>query len=102
MKYLSKKKNSKIKKDKLYRAVLGVLDGVNKKENFGRLAIFTDSYCLDDYQYKKNYLSKNCFWLIQDLVQFLIHGMYIINDLNLSGKNKLKKNYYNFFFNFKF
>jgi membrane-bound transcription factor site-1 protease len=89
------KKNSKIKKDKLYRAVLGVLDGVNKKENFGRLAIFTDSYCLDDYQYKKNYLSKNCFWLIQDLVQFLIHGMYIINDLNLSGKNKLKKNYYN-------
>lgn len=67
----------------------------NNNDNFGRLAIFTDSYCIDDYQYSKNHKSKNCFWLIQDLVQFLIHGMYILNDLNLSGKNRLVKNYYN-------
>ena len=90
-------KISRIKKDKLYRAVLGVIDGGQKKnENyFGRLAIFTDSYCIDDYQYSKNNKSKNCFWLIQDLIQFLIHGMYILNDLNLSNKNRLLKNYYN-------
>ena len=70
---------------------------VKKKNenNFGRLAIFTDSYCIDDYQYSKNNKSKNCFWLIQDLIQFLIHGMYILNDLNLSNKNRLLKNYYN-------
>jgi hypothetical protein len=86
-----------IKKDKLYRAVLGVIDSdeLNKNDNFGRLAIFTDSYCVDDYQYTKNNKSKNCFWLIQDLIQFLIHGMHILNDLNLSGKNRLRKNYYN-------
>ena len=90
-------KISRIKKDKLYRAVLGVIDGGQKKNenNFGRLAIFTDSYCIDDYQYSKNNKSKNCFWLIQDLIQFLIHGMYILNDLNLSNKNRLLKNYYN-------
>ena len=90
-------KISRIKKDKLYRAVLGVIDGGQKKNdnNFGRLAIFTDSYCIDDYQYGKNNKSKNCFWLIQDLIQFLIHGMYILNDLNLSNKNRLLKNYYN-------
>ena len=90
-------KISRIKKDKLYRAVLGVIDGGKKKNenNFGRLAIFTDSYCIDDYQYSKNNKSKNCFWLIQDLIQFLIHGMYILNDLNLSNKNRLLKNYYN-------
>ena len=90
-------KISRIKKDKLYRAVLGVIDGEQKKNdnNFGRLAIFTDSYCIDDYQYSKNNKSKNCFWLIQDLIQFLIHGMYILNDLNLSNKNRLLKNYYN-------
>ena len=90
-------KISRIKKDKLYRAVLGVIDGDQKKNDnsFGRLAIFTDSYCIDDYQYSKNNKSKNCFWLIQDLIQFLIHGMYILNDLNLSGKNRLLKNYYN-------
>ena len=88
---------SNIRKDKLYRAILGVIDndGKNNNDNFGRLAIFTDSYCIDDYQYSKNHKSKNCFWLIQDLVQFLIHGMYILNDLNLSGKNRLVKNYYN-------
>ena len=86
-----------IRKDKLYRAILGVIDGdgINNNDNFGRLAIFTDSYCIDDYQYSKNNKSKNCFWLIQDLIQFLIHGMYILNDLNLSGKNRLMKNYYN-------
>ena len=90
-------KISRIKKDKLYRAVLGVIDGGQKKNenNFGRMAIFTDSYCIDDYQYSKNNKSKNCFWLIQDLIQFLIHGMYILNDLNLSNKNRLLKNYYN-------
>jgi len=90
-------KISRIKKDKLYRVVLGVIDGSQKKNenNFGRLAIFTDSYCIDDYQYSKNNKSKNCFWLIQDLIQFLIHGMYILNDLNLSNKNRLLKNYYN-------
>ena len=90
-------KISRIKKDKLYRAVLGIIDGGQKKNenNFGRLAIFTDSYCIDDYQYSKNNKSKNCFWLIQDLIQFLIHGMYILNDLNLSNKNRLLKNYYN-------
>ena len=83
-------------KDKLYRAILGVLDNsFTEKENFGRLAIFTDSYCLDDYQYKRNIKSKNCFWLIKNLIQFLIHGTYIINDLNLQSKNRLKKNYYN-------
>ena len=88
---------NKIRKDKLYRAILGVIDGdgINNNDNFGRLAIFTDSYCIDDYQYSKNNKSKNCFWLIQDLIQFLIHGMYILNDLNLSGKNRLMKNYYN-------
>ena len=86
-----------IKKDKLYRAILGVIDKdeKNNNDNFGRLAIFTDSYCIDDYQYTKNNNSKNCFWLIQDLIQFLIHGIYILNDLNLSGKNRLTKNYYN-------
>ena len=94
---LSLEQISNIKKDKLYRAILGVIDGdgINDNNNFGRLAIFTDSYCLDDYQYSKNNKSKNCFWLIQDLIQFLIHGMYILNDLNLSGKNRLMKNYYN-------
>ena len=88
---------NKIKKDKLYRAILGVIDndGKNNNDNFGRLAIFTDSYCIDDYQYSKNNNSKNCFWLIQDLIQFLIHGMYILTDLNLPGKNRLTKNYYN-------
>ena len=88
---------SNIKKDKLYRAILGVIDndGINNNDNFGRLAIFTDSYCIDDYQFSRNNKSKNCFWLIQDLIQFLIHGMYILNDLNLSGKNRLVKNYYN-------
>ena len=88
---------SNIRKDKLYRAILGVIDndGINNNDNFGRLAIFTDSYCIDDYQYSRNIKSKNCFWLIQDLIQFLIHGMYILNDLNLSGKNRLMKNYYN-------
>jgi len=90
-------KISHIKKDKLYRAVLGVIDNdvIKNYDNFGRLAIFTDSYCIDDYQYSKNSKSKNCFWLIQDLIQFLIHGMYILNDLNLLNKNRLTKNYYN-------
>ena len=85
-----------IKKDRLYRAVLGILDNsyINN-ENFGRLAIFTDSYCLDDYQFNKNIKSKNCFWLIKNLIQFLIHGNYIINDLNLQSKKRLTKNYYN-------
>ena len=84
------------KNDKLFRAVLGILDNsFMEKENFGRLAIFTDSYCLDDYQYKKNIKSKNCFWLIKNLIQFLIHGTYIINDLNLQSKKRLTKNYYN-------
>ena len=88
--------NNNIKKDKLYRAILGVIDNTYiEKENFGRLAIFTDSYCLDDYQYKKNIKSKNCFWLIKNLIQFLIHGSYIINDLNLQSKKRLNKNYYN-------
>ena len=88
--------NNNIKKDKLYRAILGVIDNTYmEKENFGRLAIFTDSYCLDDYQYKKNMKSKNCFWLIKNLIQFLIHGSYIINDLNLQSKKRLNKNYYN-------
>jgi len=89
-------KNEDIKKEKLFRAVLGILDNVyTNNENFGRIAIFTDSYCLDDYQFNKNIKSKNCFWLIKNLVQFLIHGMYIINDLNLQSKNRLTKNYYN-------
>ena len=82
--------------DKLFRAILGIIDNsFMEKENFGRIAIFTDSYCLDDYQYKKNIKSKNCFWLIKNLIQFLIHGTYIINDLNLQSKKRLTKNYYN-------
>ena len=93
---ITKNKNKDIKKDKLFRAILGILDNTYmNNENFGRLAIFTDSYCLDDYQYKKNIKSKNCFWLIKNLIQFLIHGTYIVNDLNLQSKNRLKKNYYN-------
>ena len=89
-------KQDNIKKEKLFRAVLGILDNTyTNNENFGRLAIFTDSYCLDDYQFSKNAKSNNCFWLIKNLVQFLIHGMYIINDLNLQSKNRLTKNYYN-------
>ena len=89
-------KNDDIKKEKLFRAVLGILDNAYmNNENFGRIAIFTDSYCLDDYQFNKNIKSKNCFWLIKNLVQFLVHGMYIINDLNLQSKNRLTKNYYN-------
>ena len=88
--------NTSNKNDKLYRAVLGLLDNsYMDKENFGRLAIFTDSYCLDDYQYQKNIKSKNCFWLIKNLIQFLIHGTYIINDLNFQSKKRLNKNYYN-------
>ena len=88
--------NNNIKKDKLYRAILGIIDNsYTEKENFGRLAIFTDSYCLDDYQYKKNIKSKDCFWLIKNLIQFLIHGSYIINDLNLQSKKRLNKDYYN-------
>ena len=91
-----KNEKNKMKKDKLYRAILGILDNsFTEKDNFGRLAIFTDSYCLDDYQYKKNIKSQNCFWLIKNLIQFLIHGNYIINDLNLQSKKRLKKNYYN-------
>ena len=93
---ITKNMNKDIKKDKLFRAILGILDNTYmNNENFGRLAIFTDSYCLDDYQYKKNIKSKNCFWLIKNLIQFLIHGTYIVNDLNLQSKNRLKKNYYN-------
>ena len=93
---ITKNKIKDIKKDKLFRAILGILDNTYmNNENFGRLAIFTDSYCLDDYQYKKNIKSKNCFWLIKNLIQFLIHGTYIVNDLNLQSKNRLKKNYYN-------
>ena len=88
--------NNSNKNDKLYRAVLGLLDNsYMDKENFGRLAIFTDSYCLDDYQYQKNIKSKNCFWLIKNLIQFLIHGTYIMNDLNFQSKKRLNKNYYN-------
>ena len=89
-------KNYNNKNDKLYRAILGILDNSYlEQENFGRIAIFTDSYCLDDYQYQKNIKSKNCFWLIKNLIQFLIHGTYIINDLNLQSKKRLNKIYYN-------
>ena len=91
-----KNKKNEEKNEKLFRAILGILDNTYiNNENFGRLAIFTDSYCLDDYQYKKNIKSKNCFWLIKNLIQFLIHGAYIVNDLNLQSKNRLTKNYYN-------
>ena len=89
-------KNNNGNNNKIYRAILGILDNAMiNDENLGRLAIFTDSYCIDDYQLKNKIKNNNCFWLIKYIVQFLIHGLYTENEFNLQNKKRLYKNYYN-------
>jgi hypothetical protein len=69
------------------------------KQNSGRLAIYTDTYCIDDYQMKDN--ADNCFWMIKSLVKYelvlmlsnLIHGMNIYNDLQIRSKAILASDY---------
>ena len=79
---------------KLSRAILGLYE--NKfNENFGRIAIFTDSYCIDDYQLSIDKKEKNCFWLFKDILTFLIHGNYVYNNLNLLNSKLLTKTYFN-------
>ena len=79
---------------KINSAVLGLYE--SKNEEMGRIAIFTDTYCIDDYQlgYEKD--NDNCFWLIQLILRYLIHGNYAYNDLNLMDKKSLSTMFYNF------
>ena len=64
-------------------------------ENFGRIGIYTDSYCLDDYQLGDNLENENCFWLIKSMIDYLIYGEYTINELNIKNIKHLEKIYYN-------
>ncbi len=78
----------------LERAVIGLYE--NKlNENFGRIGIYTDSYCLDDYQLGDNLENENCFWLIKSMIDYLIYGEYTINELNIRNMKHLEKIYYN-------
>jgi hypothetical protein len=79
--------NSRLE-NKLYRGILGMTDKVSNflkntfyllilkiylffkltdKPNSGRLSIFTDTYCLDDYQLRNK--EENCFWLISSIIK---------------------------------
>ena len=78
----------------LSRAILGLYENKNN-ENYGRIAIFTDSFCIDDYQLSIEKKEKNCFCLFKDILTFLIHGNYAYNNLNLLNSKILDKKYYN-------
>lgn len=58
----------KNQKGKSYSAVLGLFDKFEDLESSGRIAIFTDTYCIDDYQIgiKKD---NNCFSLIEFIIR---------------------------------
>lgn len=77
----------------LYASVLGLYE--SKNDENGRIGIFTDSYCIDDYQLGYNSQSENCFWLMTLIIRFLIHGNFAYNDLDLNSKTPLGQIYYN-------
>jgi len=53
---------------KYNRAILGLINKIDDKPNSGRIAIYTDTYCMDDYQLRLNQ-SENCFWLMGAIIK---------------------------------
>jgi hypothetical protein len=51
----------------LMNKVIFLIIQLNGKINSGRLGIFTDTYCLDDYQMRGE--KENCIWLITSIVK---------------------------------
>ena len=78
----------------LNRVILGLYEN-KEQENMGRIALFTDSFCVDDSVMGNEINEVNCFWLIGNVVRFLIHGMYAYNELDLVHAKVLKEAYYN-------
>ena len=77
----------------IYASILGLYE--SKNDESGRIGIFTDSYCIDDYQLGHSMNDNNCFWLMSLITRFLIHGNFAYNDLALNSKTPLTKIYYN-------